>query len=304
MTTMAALGVVAIGRNEGARLGVCLQSALRVSPHVLYVDSGSRDDSVAVARALGAEVLELDDSRTFTAARARNEGFAWLRAHRPELELVQFLDGDSELEPDFMPKALAHLDTHPRSAAVCGLVRERHPEQSVYNRLCQIEWQAPVGKTLSCGGTLLVRAQAFEEAGGFAAELIAGEEPDLCARWAVAGWQVWRIDAPMAIHDAAITRFEQWWIRNMRSGHAASQALSRAHLRDERHVREVVSNVVWALPPAWPLWPVLWCRVYLRKRDPAYATFIVLGKLPHCAGQLKFWMEHLRGEEGALIEYK
>jgi GT2 family glycosyltransferase len=161
-----------------------------------------------------------------------------------------------------------------------------------------------VGKTLSCGGTLLVRASAFEEVGGFAAELIAGEEPDLCARWAVAGWQVWRIDAPMAVHDAAITRFEQWWIRNMRSGHAASQALSRAHLRDERHVREVISNVVWALPAAWPLWPVLWYRVYLRKRDPAYATFIVLGKLPHCAGQLKFWLEHLRGEEGELIEYK
>lgn len=304
MVAMAGLGVVTIGRNEGARLRACLTSALRVSPHVLYVDSGSRDDSVAIAREHGAAVLELDASRTFTAARARNEGFAWLRARWPALDLVQFLDGDSELEPGFLPKALAHLDTHPRSAAVCGLVRERHPEQSVYNRLCQIEWQAPVGKTLSCGGTLLVRAQAFEEAGGFAAELIAGEEPDLCARWAAAGWQVWRIDAPMAIHDAAITRFDQWWIRNMRSGHAASQALSRAHLRDQRHVREVVSNVVWALPAAWPLWPVLWCRVYLRKRDPAYATFIVLGKLPHCAGQLKFWLEHARGEEGELIEYK
>jgi GT2 family glycosyltransferase len=301
---MVVLGVVAIGRNEGARLTACLKSAQRVSEHVVYVDSGSRDDSVALARRLGVPPLELDGTRTFTAARARNEGFAWLRARVPGLSHVQFLDGDSELAPDFIPKALAHLDTHPRSAAACGLVRERHPEHSIYNRLCDVEWQAPVGKTHSCGGTLLVRAQAFEEVGGFAPELIAGEEPDLCTRWAAAGWQVWRIDAPMAIHDAAITRFGQWWIRNMRSGHATSQALSRKHLREERHLREVISNVVWALPPAWPLWPVLWCRVYLRKRDFAYATFIVLGKLPHCAGQLKFWIEHARGEEGALIEYK
>jgi GT2 family glycosyltransferase len=301
---MTVLGVVAIGRNEAARLGTCLRSAQHGSKHVLYVDSGSRDGSVALARALGVQVLELDSARTFTAARARNEGFRQLRARVPGLTHVQFLDGDSELQPGFLEKALAHLETHPRAAAVCGLVRERHPEHSIYNRLCDVEWQAPVGKTSSCGGTLLVRADAFEEAGGFAAELIAGEEPDLCARWAAAGWQVWRIDAPMALHDAAITRFEQWWTRNMRSGHAASQALSRKHLRDERHVREGVSNVVWALPPAWPLWPLLWCRVYLRKRDPAYATFIVLGKLPHCAGQLKFWLEHARGKEGELIEYK
>ena len=66
------VGVVAIGRNEGERLRVCLTSALRDCAHVVYVDSGSSDGSVQLARELGAQVVELDLSIPFTAARARN----------------------------------------------------------------------------------------------------------------------------------------------------------------------------------------------------------------------------------------
>ncbi|HLV68484.1 MAG TPA: glycosyltransferase, partial [Polyangiaceae bacterium] len=69
------LGLVAIGRNEGNRLERCLASALEHVAHVVYVDSGSTDDSVARARALGADVVELDTNTPFTAARARNAGF-------------------------------------------------------------------------------------------------------------------------------------------------------------------------------------------------------------------------------------
>lgn len=70
------VAAVAIGRNEGARLVACLESMVgRVDP-IIYVDSGSTDNSVAEARARGAEVVELDMSIPFTAARARNAGAA------------------------------------------------------------------------------------------------------------------------------------------------------------------------------------------------------------------------------------
>ncbi|MEO0678525.1 MAG: hypothetical protein AAFZ02_13325, partial [Pseudomonadota bacterium] len=49
------------------------------------------------ARALGAEVVELDLAIPFTAARARNAGFRALLARAPELDFVQFVDGDCEL---------------------------------------------------------------------------------------------------------------------------------------------------------------------------------------------------------------
>ncbi|MEJ1935594.1 glycosyltransferase, partial [Nostoc sp. NIES-2111] len=73
------IGVVVIGRNEGARLDVCLRSVLARADNATYVDSGSTDGSASLARALGANAVELDMSIPFTAGRARNEGFALLK---------------------------------------------------------------------------------------------------------------------------------------------------------------------------------------------------------------------------------
>ena len=72
------IGVVVIGRNEGQRLERCLRSLAQGADKVMYVDSGSTDGSLQLAANLGVEVLALDMSTPFTAARARNEGFAAL----------------------------------------------------------------------------------------------------------------------------------------------------------------------------------------------------------------------------------
>ena len=300
------IGLVAIGRNEGERLRRCLESVLRQRvDRVVYVDSGSTDDSVALAKGLGVEVVNLDMSRPFTAARARNEGYARLRELLPDLELVQFVDGDCELDAAWIEKASAFLAEHPDVAVVCGRRRERFPEASVYNHLCDIEWDTPVGEASACGGDSLMRAKAFDQVSGFAPELIAGEEPDLCFRMRQHGWRIWRLDAEMTLHDAAMTRFDQWWKRNVRSGHAYAEAFHRHGKTAERvAARNVVSNVVWSLPVAWPLWPVLWARVFSRHKDARWATAVVVGKLPHLQGQLQFWMNSALRRERRLIEYK
>ena len=302
---MGEIGLVAIGRNEGERLRRCLLSARDHVTQLVYVDSGSTDGSSALARELGAEVVELDLSQPFTAARARNAGFRRLAELVSDLELVQFVDGDCELDPAWIDKASAFLRDQPDVAVVCGRRRERHPDLSVYNHLCDLEWDTPVGDTDACGGDALIRAEAFRQVDGYQADLIAGEEPDMCWRMRQRGWRIHRLDAEMTLHDAAMTRFSQWWTRNKRSGHASAEAFHRRKgARDPRALREIVSNVAWSLPPAWPLWPVLWLRVYQRRHDPAYATFIVLGKLPHLQGQLKYWVDRARGTGGRLIEYK
>src|ERR1700684_2184264 len=82
------LGVIAIGRNEGLRLQRCLESVRHLAAGVVYVDSGSSDGSVEMSRSLGIEVVELDLSAPFTAARARNEGFRRLISQNPPLEYV------------------------------------------------------------------------------------------------------------------------------------------------------------------------------------------------------------------------
>ena len=215
---MSSLGVVVIGRNEGERLRACLQSVVGSADIVVYVDSGSTDGSLELARSMGALVIEL----------------------------VQFVDGDCEVDPHWLQRAEREIRADGRLAVVCGRRRERHPEASIYNRLCDFEWDTPIGQADACGGDALMRVEAVKAVGGYDDSLIAGEEPDLCLRMRRLDWRVLRIDAEMTVHDAALTRFGQWWKRNVRAGHAYAEGAALHGRRAERHwVRETRSNWFW-----------------------------------------------------------
>lgn len=324
---MPRIGVVAIGRNEGERLKSCLEAVAGIAARVVYVDSGSADGSAGMARAMGVEVVALDMDLAFTAARARNEGFQRLRELAPELAYVQFVDGDCEMAAGWLDKAAAFLDAHRDMAVVCGRRRERHPERSIYNMLCDFEWDTPVGEAKACGGDALMRVAAFEAVSGYRADLIAGEEPELCVRLRAAGWRIWRLDEEMTLHDAAMTRFRQWWMRNLRGGFSAAQGVHMHGAPPERHcVRESRSAWFWGLgiPVAvlgfapwggpWALvllllYPLQIARLTMRgRRSPRQnwwrAVFLVLGKFPEVLGQLKFLVRRRLGGQSRLIEYK
>lgn len=315
------IGAVAIGRNEGDRLRRCLASLQGRAGRIVYVDSGSTDGSLEAAAAAGAEVVTLDLSRPFTAARARNEGLARL-AGTGAPPYVQFIDGDCELQPGWLETAAAFLDSHPDVAAVCGRRRERHPGQSVYNRLIDREWDTPVGEARACGGDVLMRTDAFRAVGGFDPGLIAGEEPELCVRLRRAGWRIWRLDAEMTLHDAAITRLGQWWRRARRAGHAYAEGAAMHGAAPERHrVAQTRRALTWglALPLAvlvlaWPApwlavalalaWPAQVARLARRRGDLAWALFLTLGKTPEALGVLDYHLGRLSGRRRGLIEYK
>lgn len=294
----AEVGFVIIGRNEGSRLAGCIKSVLQETNVAVYVDSGSVDRSKELAQKHGLAVVDLDPARPFTAARARNAGAAWLVEHCPELQYVHFIDGDCELVKGWLDKAMDALRSEPDLAAVCGRRRERSPDTSPYNQLCDEEWNTAVGLAKTVGGDALFRIEPLLQVRGFSVDLIAGEEPDLCHRIRLNGWKIRRIGGDMTIHDAAMTRFGQWWQRCRRSGYATAEAFARRGSHDPHLVREVFSNVFWALPILWPLWPLLWLRVYLREGS-LQASFITLGKLPHLQGQIDYWRQHR-----SLIEYK
>ena len=246
------IGVIAIGRNEGERLRQCLASLLGRGLPVVYVDSKSTDGSPEMARSMGAEVVALDMSIPFCAARARNEGFDRLMRICPDTAFVQFVDGDCEVAAGWLDRAKAELGARPDAAAVCGRRRERHPEASIYNRLADLEWNTPIGEAKSVGGDSLMRVAAFKEAGGFDATVAAGEEPELCQRMREKGWKIYRIDAEMTIHDSAMLRFRQWWKRAVRSGYGAMDVATR--FRRGKHglfVDQVRRARKWAV--GWPL---------------------------------------------------
>lgn len=329
-STLAApdLAAIVIGRNEGARLVRCLASVVPAVGRVVYVDSGSTDGSPEAARAAGALVVQLDLSTPFTAARARNAGIAALREGAPPAPspaYVQFIDGDCELQPGWIATARAFLDSHPRAAVACGRRRERFPEASVYNRLCDREWDTPIGEARACGGDALIRWTALEEVGGYNPALIAGEEPEMCVRLRARGWQIWRLDAEMTLHDAAMMRFGQWWNRTRRGGHAAAEGMAMHGRPPERHgVAQVRRAVAWgvvlpglavaglAVTP-WSLalllaWPAQVIRLALREGATRgaweQALFLTLGKMPEALGVLEYWVRRGLRRPIGLIEYK
>ncbi|MBM4105178.1 MAG: glycosyltransferase, partial [Phycisphaerae bacterium] len=218
--SLGALGAVVIGRNEGARLETCLRSLLREVPatSIVYVDSASSDGSVALATSLGVIVHPVDPSRPMSAARSRNEGFERLLGVHPEIELVQFVDGDCEVLPGWLARGAAMLRGAEDLAAVCGRTVERHREATIYNRLCDIEFDAPPGAAKATGGIFMIRASAFRAVGGMRVEVVAGEEPEMGLRLRAAGWRLERLGERMVLHDSAMTRFRQWWRRSVRSG--------------------------------------------------------------------------------------
>jgi Glycosyl transferase family group 2 len=250
-----------------------------------------------------------------------------LRQLAPQLHYVQFIDGDCELDSDWPGHALRFLENHQECCAAFGRRRERYPERSIYNRLCDNEWDVPIGTARACGGDVMVRVDAFEQVGGYRDDLIAGEEPELCLRLRRSGWRIWRLDSEMTKHDAHMTRFSQWWRRTVRSGYAFAQGASLHGGPPERHW-------VWESCRAW-LWGIClpfvilgcvllfgvwaWLLVFIypaqivkqilrspgtiRHRIPV-SFFQVLARFPEACGQLLFWRDLLFAKQAKLIEYK
>jgi glycosyltransferase involved in cell wall biosynthesis len=329
---MTGIAAVIIGRNEGERLEPSLRSVQAARLPVVYVDSGSTDGSPAIASELGVPVVELEPSKPFSAARGRNEGLQEALGRWPDTEYVMFLDGDCVLDPGFPEAAVATFEKNPDCAIVTGHLSERFPDASVYNRLCAIEWRSPAGRMENVnglGGIMLARVSALRAVGAFNEEAIAGEEPDLGIRLALAGHSLIKIDRPMATHDAQIMRFGQWWKRAVRGGHALAHRYARhGHTRFRDGRRELLSALFWGfvLPAVilLLLWPtrglsllllagygvIAWrvYRYYVRSgvaRSDAWlaARFNIYSRFAHFVGALRYCWNRLRGRFH-IIEYK
>lgn len=324
-----ALSVVIIGRNEGERLERCILSAQSIEgwqpAEILYVDSGSTDGSLDLAARLGAVVLPLP-AGAFTAARARN--FGWRHATG---EMILFLDGDTILDADFPLAALAELEKDAANAAAWGHRREFCGCVSVYVRVLDLDWVYAPGETLFFGGDVLIRRAALESVGGFDEKLIAGEEPEMCRRMRNNSWRIQHIDAPMTLHDLAITRFSQYWRRATRAGYAFASVSARFRATSDPFWssdarRNRIRGLFWLLSPilalaisVWllsplplALWLLLLVSVTLRSawlsrwKSNDRKTLILYGlhshlqQVPIFLGQLQY----LTNRDRKLMEYK
>jgi glycosyltransferase involved in cell wall biosynthesis len=327
------LSVVVIGRNEGERLVRCLESVQRADTagHVLeiiYVDSASVDGSPERAVALGAKVLTVRPKRP-SAATGRNAG--WRAASG---DLVLFLDGDTVLAAEFIPAALQEMARCATTAVVWGHRRELAPADSIFNRVLDLDWIYAPGTTDFCGGDALFQRAALVQSGGFNDSLIAGEEPELCARLRALGYRIRHIDTLMTGHDLAIRHWRQYWRRAERAGHAYAEVStllaghptplwSREAKRNIQHgglmIGASAALVILALAQAWgAVWLLLSAATVIVVRSAwrsrwksthwltllAYGIHSHLQQIPILWGQLLCRQALRRGQGRHLIEYK
>ena len=320
------IAAIAIGRNEGERLRRCLTSLRQHVGSLVYVDSGSTDSSVAFARSIGAQIVELDPSLPFTAARGRNEGFAALSTVGAP-QYVQFVDGDCEVDAAWIKAATAALDADKTIGLVTGWRTERRPDANAYHAMAEVEWRQPAGEIAACGGDMMVRADAFTRVGGFDATIIASEDEDFVIRVREAGYRAVRLPVVMTWHDIAMTRFREWWRRQLRTGNGLAEVgdLHPPHFQGERR-RAIAYGLVLPLvllagimTATWWLWvPPLAAYAFstlrvwqwlvnnamARPLAVRVAGLFTLAKLPHFIGMARFYLRGGRKARAQIIEYK
>jgi GT2 family glycosyltransferase len=274
--------------------------------------------------------VELTADSPFSAARARNEGFACAMMAAPDAAFVQFVDGDCALIDSWLKRGMAALNERADVGVVCGHVREIHPEASVYNRLFDLEWRHSPGEVNACGGIFMVRASVFRAVGGFRADVIAAEDNEFCVRVRRLDEKIVLLDTAMVWHDAAMRRFTEWWRRARRTGHAYAQVAALHGKSEERYfVRECRRVWLWGLAiPAIALGLAAFTRgvsllVLLfygpqfgwivrnaRKRGwplgdaMVYAFFTALSKFPAVEGMIAYHWRHWRGVSMTIMEHK
>jgi len=321
------IGVVIIGRNEGDRLVQCIESAKTQIDKIIYVDSNSSDNSIQNASEREVETVQLDMSIPFSAARARNVGWQSLIKKYPRLKYIHFIDGDCIFFDDWINKAHNFLDNHPGYAVVCGKRCEKFPDNSIYNALCDVEWDTPTGDTLSCGGDALITVKALQSVNGYTNRFIAGEEPEMCFRMRNKGWKIHRLDAKMTNHDAAINKFSQWWKRAKRCGYAYALGFdAHGHSPEKYKKKQTLSALVWGaifpiltifcaitLSPVFlillAMYPFQIWRLYRSSKlhkplRTIWACLIVIAKFPESLGVLEFYLHKVLRKQSTLIEYK
>ena len=243
---------IVIGLNEenNLRQSLCsVMNSLKENEHVevIYVDSGSTDNSVAIATSIdNVNVVHLDVSQP-SAAKGRNCGLELASG-----EFIQFLDGDSVLDPQWLTLAMAFLREHQDYACVFGGLIEENTQHNIYTRLCAIDWHITPGDYRLCGGNALWRKSDLDSVHGFDTAMQVGEEPDLCYRIRQQNRKIRCLDIPMAKHDLEMHSFRDYWARGINNGVAyAAVGMRYRYMPEKLWLREMLRNfvepVVWLM---------------------------------------------------------
>lgn len=215
------ISCVIIGLDCEKTITNCILSIMKAPnanvEETIYVDSGSRDKSVAVIKSIvGVRIIELNLKQP-TPGKARNAGW-----HAAKGEWVHFFDGDVVLDENWIVEAIKHIDKN--VGAIYGLTKEQFPGRNWFHFVADLEWTPPEARAKFFGGDVLIKRSILEETEGYDEHLVAGEEPELSVRIRNRGWKILGVNAPMCRHDMNMTRVGQYVSRGIRSGYGYAEA--------------------------------------------------------------------------------
>jgi GT2 family glycosyltransferase len=186
--------------NEESHIEAAIRSALRavdvVGGEVILADSLSSDLTVEIAQRFPVTITQLENPAERRCGAGPQLGYQIARG-----DYVYILDGDMELEPDFLPAALQAMREDDKLAGVAGLVEERSEASYQFRGRKRRRREKQPGEVawLDMGG--LYRAEAIRESGYFSdRNLHCYEEMELGLRLGKRGWKLRRLAIPAVLH--------------------------------------------------------------------------------------------------------
>lgn len=193
------ISIVIIGRNEEHSIGKCIDAAFAAAAQIggaemIYVDSNSTDNTVSVAKGFGMTVLTLDAGLRPSPSAGRFVG-----SKNAEGEFILFLDADTLIYPDFLPKALEFFQSDSTIGGINGRIDDLN---EAGERLVEIEDRSDEIMDVKWlrGPACFYRRTALLVAGSFDADLAMEEEAELGLRLIKQDWKLNIIPHPMACH--------------------------------------------------------------------------------------------------------
>lgn len=137
--TVPRAAVIILNWNGGHMTSRLVQQLAVLSPdrwHIIVVDNGSMDDSVAILRTFSPriEILELGTNQGFAAG--NNAALRHLLTDHPEVDVIALLNNDVSIEPDALQRAADIVRAQSNVGLLTGLLHD------------------PLGKVWYAGGSL------------------------------------------------------------------------------------------------------------------------------------------------------
>lgn len=324
------VSVIVKALNEQAHIAAAIESALAAATglggEVILADSGSSDQTLAIAGRYPIRIVQLRDPSERSCGIGPQLGFQHSRG-----EYLYLMDGDMQLQAGFLPRALAFLAQHPEVAGVGGRLIECNQDSLEYRertqRMTHEEPHRMPGAVDRLDGGALYRRRAIAEVGYLSdRNLHSYEEFDLAARLRARGWKLWRLPVDAVSHHGHTTPALRLLWRRWQTGYACGTGeLLRAAqgrpwwrlvLRDLQELRLYGAVLAgWILlvvallsPRGWTLRGALAASLVLlplvvmtvRKRSLTRAAYAVLSWNVQAAGLVRGLLRPRRSPRGAI----